>query len=271
MAQKISDFTTKSTGLTADAFIPMIDVNPKKGNTYENYKLNVIEYFYSKSEIDELIKNLNTVVNNKFSQEINNNTNLKNEIIEYIEDLETIIQRKQDSNLGDAGYVVITNDSWNIDLSEITVQELNSLKNIQGNIEERLRALQLQVDNIDGRMKSLENLEARIAKLENRAVTAPVFGSNYKISLSVSAVYKINSDGWILAWAKQEGGAMDYNLVVNGVTVFQGDPHGHHSSSDSWLLVPVKPEDSVQFTASQGYSKLYYFPCETKYTAPTKL
>lgn len=270
MAQKISDFTEKSTGLTADAFLPIIDKNPRKDNLYENYKLNIVEYFYSKSEIDTKINDLNKTINNKFAQEIINNTTLKEEIIDYIEDLETIINSKADKNLGDRDKVVITNNNGVLTTSgDISVTHLNALKNISGNIQARLNALEAAEADFEKRIRALEAAAEKIDSLEQRMLCAPIWSTSTTVNLDLNKGYKIKSDGWILAYANHEGHSVSFNLQINGITVFWGDPHGHHSSDDCWILIPVKTEDVVKYTISGGNrSKWSYFSNTTSFTKP---
>ena len=270
MAQKISDFTEKSTGLTADAFLPIIDKNPRKDNLYENYKLNVVEYFYSKSEIDAKINELNNTINTKFEQEVINNNTLKEEIISYIEDLENLLNSKADKNLGDRDKVVITDNNGEITTSGIiNVNHLNALENITGNIEARLDALETARVDIEARLDALETAAEKINSLEQRMLCAPIWSTSTAVNLEFNKGYKIKSDGWILAYANHEGHTVSFNLQINGITVFFGDPHGHHSSDDCWILIPVKNEDVVKFTLSGGNrSKWYYYSSSTSFTKP---
>jgi hypothetical protein len=200
MAQKISDFTEKSTGLTADAFLPIIDKNLQKDNLYENYKLNIVEYFYSKSEIDDKISAINKSINENVLKEENNNLQIKTEVLNYIQNIENELNSKQNKILNDKNRVVITNNNSEIAISNITNTELNSLDNITGNIENRLQALSAADTEIFEKISELEkelNLIYKLKTVVDSLIGAPDPSRTINVKHQSGSTYVCPENGYI--------------------------------------------------------------------------
>lgn len=145
MPKKISEFETK-TSPTTNAYLSLID---KSQNTFENYKLKIVDYFYNKSEINDKIAE----INNKliaFEATIaalggnitDGNTSLSNYIDEQLNILENKlnleINKKQNKNVGTANKVIVSNSSGNITTSVISTIELGCLSDVKDNIQTQI-------------------------------------------------------------------------------------------------------------------------------------
>lgn len=150
MSKKISEFETK-TSPTTNAYLPLID---KSQNTFENYKLKIVDYFYNKSEINDKIAE----INNKliaFEATIaalggnitDGNTSLSNYIDEQLNILENRlnleINKKQNKNVGTANKVIVSNSSGNITTSVISTIELGCLSDVKDNIQTQINDINL--------------------------------------------------------------------------------------------------------------------------------
>jgi len=267
MAQKISDFTEKSTGLTADAFLPIIDKNPRKDNLYENYKLNIVEYFYSKSEIDDKISAINKTIDDNVLKEEKNNLQIKTEILNYIQNVENELNSKQNKTLNDKNRVVITNNNSQISISNITATELNSLDNITGNIQERLNALSATNKDFSDRITALETnikaLETIKEEILSSIIGAPDPANKVSIPHKNGSTYVCPKNGYIhvLSWGN-EYYFSGYITYPNGGTINLtcGGAFSHYHETDTVMIPVVAGCILTNNSGGRGTSVIHFIP-----------
>lgn len=267
MAQKISDFTEKSSGLSSQAFLPLIDINPKKDNLYENYKLNVIEYFYSKSEIDDKISTINKTINDNVLKEEKNNLQIKTEILNYIQNVEKELNSKQNKTLNDKNRVVITNNNSQISISNITTTELNSLDNITGNIQERLNALNDTNISLSNRVTALEKnikaLETIKEEILSSVIGAPDPSRTVNASIANGKTYVCPENGYIhiITWGN-EWYFNGYITYPNGgsINLTCGGAFSHYHETDTVTIPVVAGCILTNNSGGRGSSDIKFIP-----------
>lgn len=138
MAQKISKFPI-TTSISSDGYMSLIDID--NAGTYNNYKLSIRSYFYNQTEIDNLINSLETKIDSISSISKNDLKNLKAEILAEL-------NKKQNKDVEIEDRVIVSDDNGIISTSDITIDELNCLKNIKNNIQSQIDEIQKDIENL---------------------------------------------------------------------------------------------------------------------------
>lgn len=138
MAQKISKFPT-ATSISSDGYMSLIDID--NAGTYNNYKLSIRNYFYNQTEIDNLINNLETKVDSISSISKNDLKNLKTEILAEL-------NNKQNKDIEVENKVIVSDDNGIISTSDISINELNCLKNVKSNIQSQIDEIEKDIESL---------------------------------------------------------------------------------------------------------------------------